>query len=66
MLDIVKLNLVGLKHGVEKMETGKWQDDEFPVTYAIFWMHAYGKDWREKREEELKKQREKMGNGSKK
>lgn len=30
------------------------------VTYAIFWMKAYGKDWRKKREEELKKQREKM------
>ena len=36
------------------------EEEEMPVTYAMFWMQAYGKDWRKKREEELKKQREEM------
>ena len=47
------------------METRKEQEDELPITYTIFWYHAYGKDWRKKREEELRKQREEMGKRSK-
>ena len=36
------------------------KEKEQEVTYAMFWMQVYGNDWRKKREEELKKQREKM------
>ena len=47
------------------MEIREERDDEVPVTYAMFWYQVYGKDWREKREEELRKQREEMENRSK-
>lgn len=42
------------------MEGKKMEKEKEPVTYAMFWMQVYGKDWRKKREEELKEQREKM------
>ena len=57
MIDIARREVVelGQMEG-KKMEKEKEQE----VIYAIFWMKAYGKDWRKKREEELKRQREKM------